>query len=79
MIDEEIEKAILFYIIFDNEEFDLTQKDFTNKENKKIIKAINELKAKKEEISMLTIKNKIDATNQEILIYKFLNQKKTQD
>lgn len=69
MIDEEIEKAILFYIIFDNEEFDLTQKDFTNKENKKIIKAINELKAKKEEISMLTIKNKIDATNQEILIY----------
>ena len=46
MNDEEIEKAVLFYIIFKNELFDLSEKDFTNQCNKKIINAINELKAK---------------------------------
>ena len=69
MVDEEIEKAILHYIIFDNEDFEVTEKDFVNKENQKIIKAIHELKTRKQEISMLTIKNKIDTTNKNILIY----------
>ena len=44
MIDEEIEKAILFYIIFRNEEFDVTEKDFTSAINKKIIKIIKKHK-----------------------------------
>ncbi len=35
MNDEEIEKAVLFYIIFKNELFDLSEKDFTNQCNKK--------------------------------------------
>ena len=69
MYDEEIEKAILFYIIFEKEEFNLTENDFTNKENKKVINAINELKIKKEDISMLTIKNKINSKSNKILPY----------
>lgn len=69
MYDEEIEKAILFYMIFQGEQFELTEKDFINTTNQKIIKAINELKLQKEEISMLTVKNKIDEKSNEILSY----------
>lgn len=69
MYDEEIEKAVLFYMIFEKEEFNLTEKDFTNRENRKIINAINELKAKKEEVSMLTLKNKINSKSSKILTY----------
>lgn len=69
MIDEEIEEAVLYYIIFENEELNVSEIDFTNIENKKVIRAINELKARKEEISMLTVKNKIDPANNKILEY----------
>lgn len=69
MTDEEIEKAILFYIIFENEQFELTEKDFTNKLNKKIIKAINKLKFKKQEISMLAINDVIKQENSKTLEY----------
>ena len=69
MYDEEIEKAILFYMIFQGEQFELTEKDFINTTNQKIIKAINELKLQKEEVSMLTVKNKIDEKSNEILRY----------
>lgn len=69
MVDEEIEKAILFYMIFKNEEFDVTEEDFTNRENKNILKAIKGLKLKKEEVTMLTIKDKIDSKNNKILEY----------
>lgn len=69
MNDEEIEKAVLFYIIFKNELFDLSEKDFTNQCNKKIINAINELKAKQEKISMLTIQSKIDSDSSKVLKY----------
>lgn len=69
MYDEEIEKAILFYMIFQGEQFELTEKDFINTTNQKIIKAINELKLQKEEVSMLTVKNKIDEKSNEILSY----------
>ena len=69
MFDEEIEKAMLFYMIFQNEQFNLAEKDFINPTHKKIIKAINELKSNKEEVSMLTVKNKIDENSNEILKY----------
>lgn len=69
MIDEEIEEAVLYYIIFENEELNVSEIDFTNIENKKVIRAIDELKKRKEEISMLTIKNKIDSANNKILEY----------
>lgn len=63
MFDEEIEKAILYYIIFERENIDLTEEDFTIKNHKKIIKAINHLKAKKQEISLLTIQEQIKDKN----------------
>lgn len=69
MNDEEIEKAVLFYIIFEDEVFELTEKDFVNSSNKKIINAINELKSKKEEISMLTIQNRINSDSDKVLKY----------
>ncbi len=59
MADEEIEKAILFYIIFQNEEYELTEADFVNEKNKKIIQTINELRLEKQEISLLTIDEKL--------------------
>lgn len=69
MADEEIEKAVLFYIIFKNEEFNVTENDFISDKNKQILKAIKELKLKKEEVSMLTIKNKLNSKDDKILKY----------
>lgn len=59
MYDEEIEKAVLFYMIFQDELFELSEEDFVNATHQKIIRAINTLKAKKTEISMLTINDEI--------------------
>ena len=59
MYDEEIEKAVLYYVIFQEEWFDLNEEDFVNATNQKIIKAVNTLKAKKIEISMLTINSEL--------------------
>ena len=69
MNDEDIEKAVLYYIIFEKEECELTEKDFVNQTHKKIIKAINSLKAQKQELSILSIKNKIDSNSNKILTY----------
>ena len=59
MYDEEIEKAVLYYIIFKNEELDIEESDFINMKNKLIAKAIEELKLEKEEISILSVQSKI--------------------
>lgn len=59
MQDEEIEKAMLYYLIFENYECELIDADFTTRLNKKILKAIQSLKRAKEEITMLTVKNKL--------------------
>lgn len=59
MQDEEIEKAMLYYLIFENYECELIDADFTTRLNKKIFKAIQSLKRAKEEITMLTVKNKL--------------------
>lgn len=69
MDNEEVEKAMLFYIIFEKEQFDLTEKDFINPTNKKIIQAINKLNAKKQDVSMLTIENEINENDKKILTY----------
>lgn len=58
MQDEEIEKAMLYYLIFENYEYQLTEVDFTTRLNKKIFKAIQTLKSQKEEVTMLTVQNK---------------------
>lgn len=59
MQDEEIEKAMLYYLIFENYECELIDADFTTRLNKKIFKSIQSLKQAKEEITMLTVKNKL--------------------
>ena len=69
MWDEEIERAILYYIIFEKEDYLLDEEDFVNERNKKIIKAINELKAEKQDISMIAIKSKIKANGKQVLDY----------
>lgn len=69
MYNEELEKAMLYYLIFEQEEYLLDENNFTNDRNKQIIKAINELKAEKKEISILSITSKIKANNKQILEY----------
>lgn len=69
MWDEEIEKAMLYYVIFEKEDYLLDEEDFVNERNKKIIKAINELKAEKQEVSMMSIKSKIKANGKQVLDY----------
>ena len=69
MWDEEIEKAMLYYLIYEQEEYLLDESDFTTERNKKIIKAINELKAEKQEITILSIKSKIRANQKQVLDY----------
>ena len=69
MWDEEIEKAMLYYIVFEKEDYLLDEEDFVNERNKKIIKAINELKAEKQDISMMAIKSKIRANGKQVLDY----------
>lgn len=69
MYDEEIEKAVLYYIIFKNEELDIEESDFINIKNKMISKAIEELKLEKEDISILSVQNKIKGDQKQILEY----------
>ena len=69
MYDDEIEKAVLFYIIFQQEECVIYEEDFMNDRNKKIATAINELKKEKKEISMLSVKAKIKANQSQVLEY----------
>lgn len=59
MFDEEIEKAILYYIIFDKENLDVNENDFTQIMNIEIIKAVNELKREKKEISLISVNSKL--------------------
>lgn len=69
MFDDEIEKAVLFYLIFDDKDADLTEADFLNPAHKKIINAINILKVRKEERTILTVRNAIDENSNQALEY----------
>ncbi len=69
MWDEEIEKAMLYYLIYEQEEYLLDENDFTTNKNKRVIKAINELKAEKKEVSILSVKSKIKANQKQVLDY----------
>jgi replicative DNA helicase len=69
MYDEEIEKAILFGIIFDEADYQIEIDDFMNSRNKKIANAIIELRKNKEDISMLSIQSKIKANQTQVLEY----------
>lgn len=59
LFDEEVEKGILYYIIFEKENLDVNENDFTQPKNIELIKVINELKRNKQEISIISINNKL--------------------
>lgn len=63
MSDTELEKALLYYMIFENKEFEISENDFLDYKNKLIAKAILELKAYKEKVSILSINEKIKKEN----------------
>lgn len=69
MYDEELEKIMLFHIIFNNYVCDLTEKDFVDSKNVIIIKAINKLKKEKQDINLINIQEKIQRNNSKILEY----------
>lgn len=69
MYDEEIEKVVLYYLIFEKEEVSLKEEDFFLVKNKRIYNAIKELKRKKEEVNILSIKSNINGKDIEILEY----------
>ena len=69
MYNEELEKAMLYYIIFEQEQYSLDEDDFGSERNKKIIKAINELKAENKDISIFYVQAKIKANGKQVLEY----------
>ncbi len=69
MSDENIEKIILYHLIFANEELKLSEEDFAFEKNKQIYRAIKELKKREEEVNVISIKNIINPDSTEILTY----------
>ena len=69
MYDEELEKIMLFHIIFNNYVCDLTENDFVDSKNVAIIKAINKLKQEKQEINLMNVQEKIQRNNSKVLEY----------
>lgn len=69
MYDEEIEKNILYYIIFEKEQLNVDEEDFFLTKHKQIIKAVQKLIDKKEEVNLISIKNKIEGKDVEIIKY----------
>ena len=69
MYDEQIEKTVLYYLIFEKEQISVNEDDFFLQKHKQIIRAIQDLKNKKEEINILSIKNAIKGKDTEILKY----------
>lgn len=69
MYDEEVEKAVLYYIIFQNADYQIDESDFVNGRNIRIAKAIIQLRKEKKEISMLNVQSLIKANQTEVLQY----------
>lgn len=69
MYDEEIEKVLLYYVIFEQEEIDLEIEDFVSAKNQQIYKAIKELKEKKQEINIKSICQQIKGDEFNIAAY----------
>lgn len=69
MYDEEIEKAVLYYIIFDKADYLIQEADFVADRNRKIARAINELRQEKQDISIISVKSKIRANQHQVLEY----------
>lgn len=69
MYDEEIEKAVLYFMIVEKQNFDLNVDDFVCSRNRKIMDAIKILKAENAEISILNVTSKTKGNRSEIVQY----------
>lgn len=69
MNDDEIEKAMLYYMIFQKEYGEVSEEDFFNIKHKQIIKAINKLIASEKEVTMLSVRDEIEGDKNECLRY----------
>ena len=69
MYDEEIEKAVLYYMIFEGKDFNISTNDFMTNRNRQIAEAIIQLKSEKKDISLLSIAGKIKGNQSEVLSY----------
>lgn len=69
MYDEDVEKTVLYYLIFEKEDVSLKEDDFFITKNKQIYNAIAELKRNKEEVNILSIKNATKGKDTKILNY----------
>lgn len=69
MYDEELEKVLLYYLIFEQEELDLEVDDFINAKNKQVYTAIKNLKDKKQEINIKSICSEIKGNEWDITTY----------
>lgn len=69
MENEEIEKIVLFSIIYEKAEYEICENDFTTDRNKKIARAIVELRKEHKEITMLNVQNKIKANKKQVIDY----------
>ena len=74
MYDTEIEKAILYYIIFENYECDIQESDFVDAKTLCIAKSIIRLKQDKKEITMLSVTNHIKKGNNSNVIDYITNK-----
>lgn len=69
MFDEEIEKTVLYAIIFEGKDYEIEQDDFINARHIKIANAINQLKTDQKTISITAIANNIHANSKQVLEY----------
>lgn len=69
MKDEEVEKIVLYFIIFEKEPLLIEEKDFTTTRNKLIANAIIQLRKEKQDVSMIKVKEKIKRNQQQVLEY----------
>jgi replicative DNA helicase len=66
---EETEKAMLYYIIFQSYDTDLTEDDFTTSKSKEVITAVNSLKAEGKEVTMTAVKDKFKGKESSVISY----------
>lgn len=69
LYDAQVEKAVLFAIIFEGAELNIQEKDFVDIKNKEIAKAILELKKNKEDISLLSVQEITKGNKEKIIDY----------
>lgn len=69
MNDDEIEKAILYYMIFEGCDLLIEPEDFANNKNRRIAKSIIKLQQNKEPISLITVQNEINGNKNGAIKY----------